>query len=127
MAERQPQNPREEWYNTVGRVVLFCLGLAIFVPMVVGVWSGIQTGNVEDPFTGKEVAIQAVGEYNCLETARQLLDVPDSKKPSRHWEGRYTDWVSHCSDKHRDIYRLLEKTRSELLNRTSTGIKDSDQ
>lgn len=95
----------------IGLVVLGVISLLVFLPMILGVASGISNDRVWDPFTDQPV----LQEKPCVDEARRLLAASGQMKsllPS--WAEPYREWKVKCGKDHKALHEALTRTRDEL-------------
>ena len=129
MSETEPPKTRRERIKErtakitrrVGYVVFMGGGLLIFIPMLIGVGTGISSGDVWDPYTDEKVAVSSPAT-DCKEDARRLIKMSsdlDGLEPE--WDEPYRAWLTRCKNDYPTLYDVLETTRQELRR------KESDQ
>lgn len=119
MSEQQPT--REEIkertakiVRRLGYVVFMGGGLLIFIPMLIGVGSGISNDRVWDPVTGDAVKSDQ-RELDCKGEARRLmLEAGRQESLSATWDEPYRLWLAKCRDENTELYDMLSKTRQQL-------------
>ncbi|MGM0555646.1 MAG: hypothetical protein ACQEVA_04620 [Myxococcota bacterium] len=122
MSENEQSETREErvkrrtetFVRRLGYVVFMGGGLLIFIPMLIGVGSGISEGEVWDPYTNEPVEVTSPAT-DCKEDARRLLkssNEMDGLEPA--WDEPYRAWITRCKGDYPTLYDLLQTTRQEL-------------
>lgn len=99
----------------VGNVLFAVIGFGIFVPMLIGVWQGISTKQVWDPYTNEPVYAAEGGEADCVERGRKLLlSAGKLSSLERSWAEPHREWQMRCRATHLELSDALQKTRDEL-------------
>jgi hypothetical protein len=102
-------------------------GLLIFIPMLIGVGTGIQSGDVWDPYTDEKVAVTTPAT-DCREDARRLVKMSaemDDLEPE--WDEPYRAWLTRCKNDYPTLYDVLETTRQELRNKKKAGAASGEE
>lgn len=98
----------------VGYVVMFLVGFAIFIPMVVGAVQGVRTDQIWDSFTGEEITADDHA-VDCRQEAGDLIFLAGQyEELDGRWERRYRLWTERCQQDHQDLYHVLVGTRDRL-------------
>lgn len=101
----------------VGTVFFALCGLALFLPVLLGVGQGIMRGQMWDPYTGNPVE-KGTPRVQCMDDAQRLmLDASNHQKLVPAWTEPYRDWISVCRKDHPELYELLLRTREQLLKK----------
>ncbi len=121
---QQPQEPTRRQIKErtarlvrrVGYVVFMGGGLLIFIPMLIGVGSGISRNRIWDPYTGHPVG-RKQRTIDCDEEARRLM-VQAGRETSltAKWDEPYRAWLTRCKKREPKLYDLLRATRQQLRN-----------
>lgn len=98
----------------LGYLIFMGGGLLIFIPMLVGVASGIKNDRIWDPVTQQPV--QATDrQADCQGEARRLMmDAALYDRLRSSWDEPYRAWITRCQKQHPDLYDMLRDTRREL-------------
>lgn len=98
----------------IGYVLFMGGGLIIFIPMLIGVGSGISNDRIWDPFTHKRVTTEAP-EMDCTAEARRLLVQAGREEGlSARWDEPYRAWLTRCRQDNPQLYDMLTDARAEL-------------
>jgi hypothetical protein len=132
--DEQPKSRRErikkrteKITRRIGYVVFMGGGLLIFIPMLIGVGTGIQSGDVWDPYTDEKVAVTTPAT-DCREDARRLVKMSaemDDLEPE--WDEPYRAWLTRCKNDYPTLYDVLETTRQELRNKKKAGAASGEE
>jgi hypothetical protein len=120
MADSQPSRKevRErtaKLVRRIGYVIFMGGGLLIFIPMLIGVGSGISNDRVWDPFTHKPLSTSE-DSIDCSSEARRLLvQAGRETSLSARWDEPYRAWLTRCRDDNPELYDALQDTRDELI------------
>lgn len=108
----------------LGYVVFMGGGLLIFIPMLIGVGSGIGNDRIWDPFTGARVGAEQ-RTIDCAGEARRLLvDAGRQEALSASWDEPYRAWLTRCKKQEPQLFNLLRETRQELRRGHSTDATE---
>lgn len=105
---RQLYEKTQSRVQTVGYVVLFAVVFALTIPMVVAMVDGLQTGEIEDPFTGEQVVADEV-DVDCVDEAIVLAGADEQLD----WERRYRRWRERCDDEYEQLFQMLQRIRDQ--------------
>ncbi|MFP4600357.1 MAG: hypothetical protein ACLFVJ_19030 [Persicimonas sp.] len=98
----------------LGYLVFMGGGLLIFIPMLIGVGSGIKNERIWDPFT-KAPVTSTERAVDCQEQARRLMiQAGLQDKLTARWDEPYRAWITRCRSDHPDLYDMLRETRQDL-------------
>ena len=98
----------------LGYVIFMGGGLLIFVPMLIGVGSGISNDRVWDPVTGDAVQSDQ-RELDCPGEARRLMMQAGRQETlTAKWDEPYRLWLAKCQQENPELYDLLSNTRQQL-------------
>ena len=99
-----------------GNVAVAVVGLAIFLPLIVGVAQGISSQQVWDPYTGAPIyPPEGVARSECVERARLLLlEAGNLSSLKRSWAEPQREWQMRCRARHPDLSEALQSTRDAL-------------
>ncbi len=98
----------------LGYLVFMGGGLLIFIPMLIGVGSGIKNERIWDPFTKQPVS-SSERAVDCQEHARRLMiEAGGEEDLTARWDEPYRAWLNRCRDDHPELYDMLRETRQEL-------------
>ena len=98
----------------VGYVLFMGGGLLIFIPMLIGVGSGIKNDRVWDPFTESRVGVESTG-IDCEEEARRLLvEAGRHGRLEASWDEPFRAWRTRCRKSYPQLFDMLRQTRLEL-------------
>ncbi|QDG54595.1 hypothetical protein FIV42_28770 [Persicimonas caeni] len=101
----------------LGYVVFMGGGLLIFIPMLIGVGSGISNDRIWDPVTGRPVT-RDQRTVDCKEEARRLLvQAGEQESLTGKWDEPYRAWLVRCQEDHPTLYDMLAETRQDLLEK----------
>ncbi len=118
MAEPTREEIKERTAKIVrrlGYVVFMGGGLLIFIPMLIGVGSGISNDRIWDPVSGRPVTSKQ-RTVDCEEEARRLMmQAGRQESLTSAWDEPYSAWLVRCQDDHPELYDMLSETRQELL------------
>ncbi|QED26012.1 hypothetical protein FRD01_01795 [Microvenator marinus] len=108
-----PPNPYAR-IRKVGIFILLGLMLFLVVPMFIGAYNGIKTGDVWDPITGDKVLSLSEGE-SCLTQAESLIrEAGKLQKLEAKWEEKRREWTVKCRTSHPETWDMLNITRRNL-------------
>ncbi|TXC78036.1 hypothetical protein FRC91_04715 [Bradymonadales bacterium TMQ1] len=138
MAEKTPPSstalsPREQRLQSVtrkarrlGYVLFFGTAVLVFLPITIGAFSGLRSGQVWDPFTGEQVGATSV-EHDCRQDATGLLmEAGRLTTLSASWENRHRRWVTRCKGEEPVAFSMLRSARSELRRGESETAPDPE-
>lgn len=99
----------------VGTIIFTLIGFGIFVPMLLGVWKGITSERVWDPYTNVPVYAGDNDGDDCVERGRKLLvSAGQIGALERSWAEPHREWQMRCREAHLELSDALQKTRDEL-------------
>lgn len=88
------------------------------VPLLIGVISGVLSGEIWDPYTGEHRSDQESAARWCFDEASQLMqEAGRLDKHSRTWDQLAKQWTAKCRADQPDLHQVLLQTRSELRTR----------
>lgn len=123
---RERFKKEEARFRHLGYFLFFGLAVVVFIPLGVGVVTGIVRGQAWDPFTGEE-AFDERRELDCRREATDLIFIAGGEdRLHNSWEQRYRRWVVRCQDPHLDYYEHLTLARDRLRGAATSPTLDSE-
>ncbi len=101
-----------------GYVFFGLLTAYLTVPMIVGAFSGVASGEIWDPYTHEHLSEQESTARWCFDEASRLIQEAGRLDTiNRKWDEPAKQWTGQCRKDHPELQQVLVETRSQLRKR----------
>ena len=95
--------------------------------MLIGVFSGLQSGHLYDPYTGEAFSQKESQARWCFDEASRLLqEAGRLPELTRKWDEPAKQWTGKCGAEHRELQQLVIDARADLRVRKKSGSADRE-
>ena len=118
MSDLDAQIRRAKILRRSGYAFFGILTAYLTVPMLIGAFGGVASGQIWDPYSNERLSDQASAARWCYdESGRLLQEAGRLDTINRKWDEPAKQWTAKCREDHPDLHQVLTQTRADLRSR----------